>query len=182
MTRVRLLRAADDHAGPGGLGPDVDIQRRHHGPDLPPAGRPVGGTRHGAVRPARHGHRATDGSAGAGVAKLVDANGGFSPGRAIEVGRLLEAHSVVHFEEPAAARGSMLRTSFVIRRLSDDDENRRPFGKSVNLHGTITRYLLPRLLRRIGAAAVLTFSAPRRRGRSSPRRGVVLTLAAVDRN
>jgi len=65
---------------------------------------------------------------------------------------------VVHFEEPAAARGSMLRTRFVIRRLSDDDENRRPFGKSVNLHGTITRCLL----RRIGAAAVLTFSAPRR--------------------
>ena len=95
---------------------------------------------------------------------MVDANGGFSPGRAIEVGRLLEAHSVVHFEEPAAARGSMLRTRIVIRRLSDDDENRRPFGKSVNLHGTITRCLLPRLLRRIGAAAVLTFSAPRRCG------------------
>ncbi len=122
----------------------------------------MGGTRHGAVGPARQGHRATDGSAGAGVAKLVDANGGFSPGRAIEVGRLLEAHSVVHFEEPAAARGSMLRTRIVIRRLSDDDENRRPFGKSVNLHDTITRCLLPRLLRRIGAAAVLTFSAPRR--------------------
>ena len=46
---------------------------------------------------------------------------------------------VVHFEEPAAARGSMLRTRFVIRRLSDDDENRRPFGKSVNLHGTKLR-------------------------------------------
>ena len=95
---------------------------------------------------------------------MVDANGGFSPGRAIEVGRLLEAQRVVHFEEPAAARGSMLRTRIVIRRLSDDDENRRPFGKSVNLHDTITRCLLPRLLRRIGAAAVLTFSAPQRCG------------------
>ena len=37
---------------------------------------------------------------GDGVAKLVDANGGFSPGRAIEVGRLLEAEGVCHFEEP----------------------------------------------------------------------------------
>jgi L-alanine-DL-glutamate epimerase-like enolase superfamily enzyme len=37
---------------------------------------------------------------GADVAKLVDANGGFSPGRAIEVGRLLEAEGVGHFEEP----------------------------------------------------------------------------------
>jgi len=34
------------------------------------------------------------------VALLVDANGGFSPPRAIEVGRLLEAHGVCHFEEP----------------------------------------------------------------------------------
>src|SRR5260221_7842249 len=37
-----LLRAADDHPGPGGVGPDVDVQRRHHGPDLPPASRAVG--------------------------------------------------------------------------------------------------------------------------------------------
>src|SRR5258708_28490741 len=37
---------------------------------------------------------------GADVAKLVDANGGFSPGRAIEVGRLLEAEGGGHFEEP----------------------------------------------------------------------------------
>jgi len=37
---------------------------------------------------------------GADVAKLVDANGGFSPGRAIEVGRLLEAEGIGHFEEP----------------------------------------------------------------------------------
>ncbi len=34
------------------------------------------------------------------VAKLVDANSGFSPSRAIEVGRLLEAEGVTHFEEP----------------------------------------------------------------------------------
>jgi len=60
----------------------------------------------------------------------------------------------------------MLRTSFAIRRLSDD-ENRRPFGKSVNLHGTITRCLLPRLLGRIGAAAVLTFL---RRGAAADQR------------
>jgi len=31
---------------------------------------------------------------------LVDANGCFSPGRAIEIGRMLEDHGVVHFEEP----------------------------------------------------------------------------------
>jgi L-alanine-DL-glutamate epimerase-like enolase superfamily enzyme len=37
---------------------------------------------------------------GAGVAKLVDANSGYSPMRAIEVGRLLEAEGVSHFEEP----------------------------------------------------------------------------------
>lgn len=34
------------------------------------------------------------------AALLVDANGGFSPHRAIEVGRLLEDHGVCHFEEP----------------------------------------------------------------------------------
>jgi L-alanine-DL-glutamate epimerase-like enolase superfamily enzyme len=34
------------------------------------------------------------------VALLVDANSGFSPARAIEVGRLLEAEGVEHFEEP----------------------------------------------------------------------------------
>jgi L-alanine-DL-glutamate epimerase-like enolase superfamily enzyme len=37
---------------------------------------------------------------GAGVAKLVDANSGFSPSRAIEVGRLLEAEGIQHYEEP----------------------------------------------------------------------------------
>lgn len=34
------------------------------------------------------------------VALLVDANGGFSPQRAIEVGRMLADHGVRHFEEP----------------------------------------------------------------------------------
>lgn len=34
------------------------------------------------------------------AALLVDANSGFSPGRAIEVGRMLEDHGVEHFEEP----------------------------------------------------------------------------------
>jgi L-alanine-DL-glutamate epimerase-like enolase superfamily enzyme len=34
------------------------------------------------------------------VAKLVDANGGYSPRRAIEVGRMLESEGVGHFEEP----------------------------------------------------------------------------------
>lgn len=37
---------------------------------------------------------------GDGVAKLVDANSGFSPARAIEVGRILEAEGISHFEEP----------------------------------------------------------------------------------
>lgn len=37
---------------------------------------------------------------GAGVAKLVDANSGFSPRRAIEVGRRLEAEGIGHYEEP----------------------------------------------------------------------------------
>lgn len=37
---------------------------------------------------------------GDGIDKLVDANSGFSPKRAIEVGRLLEQEGVGHFEEP----------------------------------------------------------------------------------
>lgn len=37
---------------------------------------------------------------GDGVAKLVDANSCYSPTRAIEVGRLLEAEGIGHFEEP----------------------------------------------------------------------------------
>jgi L-alanine-DL-glutamate epimerase-like enolase superfamily enzyme len=37
---------------------------------------------------------------GADVQLLVDANSGYSPARAIEVGALLEAHGVSHFEEP----------------------------------------------------------------------------------
>jgi L-alanine-DL-glutamate epimerase-like enolase superfamily enzyme len=34
------------------------------------------------------------------VALLVDANGCYTPGTAIEVGRMLESHGVRHFEEP----------------------------------------------------------------------------------
>jgi L-alanine-DL-glutamate epimerase-like enolase superfamily enzyme len=37
---------------------------------------------------------------GSGIDKLVDANSGFSPRRAIEVGRLLEAEGIGHYEEP----------------------------------------------------------------------------------
>ncbi len=37
---------------------------------------------------------------GDGVALLVDANSGFSPKRAIEVGRMLQEHGVSHYEEP----------------------------------------------------------------------------------
>jgi L-alanine-DL-glutamate epimerase-like enolase superfamily enzyme len=37
---------------------------------------------------------------GPGAALLVDANSCYTPARAIEVGRLLEAHGVCHFEEP----------------------------------------------------------------------------------
>jgi L-alanine-DL-glutamate epimerase-like enolase superfamily enzyme len=37
---------------------------------------------------------------GDGVAKLVDGNSGFSPARAIEVGRMLEDNGISHFEEP----------------------------------------------------------------------------------
>ncbi len=37
---------------------------------------------------------------GADAALLVDANSGFSAARAIEVGKLLEAHGIAHFEEP----------------------------------------------------------------------------------
>lgn len=37
---------------------------------------------------------------GEGITKLVDANSGFSPARAIEVGKLLEDEGISHFEEP----------------------------------------------------------------------------------
>ncbi len=37
---------------------------------------------------------------GSGISKLVDGNSGFSPKRAIEVGHLLEAEGIEHFEEP----------------------------------------------------------------------------------
>lgn len=39
-------------------------------------------------------------AAGDDVALLVDANSGFSPQRAIEVGHMLEDHGICHFEEP----------------------------------------------------------------------------------
>lgn len=39
---------------------------------------------------------------GAGVEKLVDANSGFSVPRAIAVGRMLEDHGIIHYEEPVA--------------------------------------------------------------------------------
>ena len=41
---------------------------------------------------------------GAEAALLVDANSGFSAARAIEVGKLLEAHGITHFEEPCPDR------------------------------------------------------------------------------
>jgi len=44
--------------------------------------------------------RAVRAALGDEVALLVDANSCYSPGRAIEVGRMLEAHGVCHFEEP----------------------------------------------------------------------------------
>ncbi|AZQ68431.1 mandelate racemase/muconate lactonizing enzyme family protein [Silicimonas algicola] len=37
---------------------------------------------------------------GDGIGKLVDGNSGFTPGRAIEVGRMLEQNDISHFEEP----------------------------------------------------------------------------------
>lgn len=37
---------------------------------------------------------------GDGVAKLVDANSGYSPGRAIQVGNMLANEGITHFEEP----------------------------------------------------------------------------------
>lgn len=40
------------------------------------------------------------GALGEGISKLVDGNSGFSPKRAIEVGELLQAQGISHFEEP----------------------------------------------------------------------------------
>jgi L-alanine-DL-glutamate epimerase-like enolase superfamily enzyme len=37
---------------------------------------------------------------GDGVAKLVDANSGFSPGRAVQVGNMLTDEGIIHFDEP----------------------------------------------------------------------------------
>lgn len=56
---------------------------------------------------------------GPGVAKLVDANSGFSPSRAIEVGSLLEAEGICHFEEPCPY-WELEQTAEVTRALSLD--------------------------------------------------------------
>jgi L-alanine-DL-glutamate epimerase-like enolase superfamily enzyme len=56
---------------------------------------------------------------GGGVAKLVDANSGFSPRRAIEVGRMLEAEGIGHFEEPCPY-WELDETAEVARALSID--------------------------------------------------------------
>jgi L-alanine-DL-glutamate epimerase-like enolase superfamily enzyme len=56
---------------------------------------------------------------GDGVAKLVDGNSGFSPRRAIEVGRMLEAEGITHFEEPCPY-WELDETRQVARALSID--------------------------------------------------------------
>ena len=53
------------------------------------------------------------------VAKLVDANSGYSPKRAIEVGKLLEANDIWHFEEPCKY-WELLETKEVTDALSLD--------------------------------------------------------------
>ncbi len=52
-------------------------------------------------------------------AKLVDANSGFSPRRAIEVGRLLEAEGISHYEEPCPY-WKLSETKLVTEALSID--------------------------------------------------------------
>jgi L-alanine-DL-glutamate epimerase-like enolase superfamily enzyme len=56
---------------------------------------------------------------GADCAKLVDANSGFSPRRAIEVGRLLEAEGISHYEEPCPY-WKLAETQAVTEALSID--------------------------------------------------------------
>ncbi len=77
-----MLRAADDGLGTDGLGAvcghDVDEWPGRTETIVPLVARALG----------------------ARVAKLVDANSGFSPARAIEVGHLLRSHGISHFEEP----------------------------------------------------------------------------------
>ncbi|MGR3762312.1 mandelate racemase/muconate lactonizing enzyme family protein (plasmid) [Roseobacteraceae bacterium NS-SX3] len=56
---------------------------------------------------------------GDGAALLVDGNSGFSPARAIEVGRILEDHGYEHFEEPCPY-WEMEQTAEVARELDID--------------------------------------------------------------
>ena len=56
---------------------------------------------------------------GEGIDKLVDGNSGFSPRRAIEVGRMLEDHGIGHFEEPCPY-WEVDQTAEVRRALSID--------------------------------------------------------------
>ena len=53
------------------------------------------------------------------VALLVDANSGFSPARAIEVGKMLEQYGVEHFEEPCPY-WELEQTQMVAQALSLD--------------------------------------------------------------
>ena len=57
---------------------------------------------------------------------LVDANSGFSPARAIEVGRLLQDHGIAHFEEPCPY-WELEQTQAGARR-ADDRRHRRRAG------------------------------------------------------
>ena len=90
-----------------------DITPARRGGPVPPAAgrlrvRRLQVPHRGRVRPRRRrvagpdrGDRADDPpGARAEAALLADANSGFSPVRAIEVGRLLEAEGIEHFEEP----------------------------------------------------------------------------------
>ena len=61
---------------------------------------------------------------GDGAALLVDANSGFSPARAIEVGRMLEDHGVEHFEEPCLY-WELEQTKEVADALDDRSDRRR---------------------------------------------------------
>lgn len=56
---------------------------------------------------------------GDGIDKLIDGNSGFSPRRAIEVGRMLEAEGIGHFEEPCPY-WELDETAQVTRALSLD--------------------------------------------------------------
>jgi L-alanine-DL-glutamate epimerase-like enolase superfamily enzyme len=76
---------------------------------------------------------------GDGVAKLVDANSGFSPPRAIEVGRLLEAEGISHYEEPCPY-WKLAETKLVTDALSLDvtggeqDWDLATWGRMIDMH------------------------------------------------